>query len=673
MATQISRRKGTSAEIAGFKGVMGEITVNETKRALHVHDGVTLGGNRTLMESELGAVSGVASLGADQILSNGQLPGRLQSNPVLVTDIDAISAAGWYRHAVGAAGQPIAAAGIVEHLKSDTRAIQNWYQLGATVRYTRFHDGVSWSAWTLISITATYDIKVVVDRAALKALDPTMITVAYLNEDFRQGLFTWTPGDMSGFVAADTQEGLYIKATSVAATLGAWVRVLDQCRLNVKWFGAVGDWNGSTGTINNAAFQAALTLAANFPYGMPIFIPAGRYRLTTQLTFSGAPLSLKGDGLDNTQLVWTAAGGIKANMVTPPNFEIGQRTQISDFNLHVSGVNNAGVALEVVYSSPRVSVSQEGYIKRVKITQANGYWTKGIRTTNFGECHISENYIMMFLPTSGGSSDVALECISTNDSPTYGLRIVGNDINGAKKGVNVFGTYESVYINKNSVVGSKQCVVADSSDSVAGSPALHITDNHLNGMKNSILTNRWRSVYLTGNDIYAGVVQQAQDPGGAFDENGDLIQINNGKWFHATNNKVESGRLDLTKRGYNLNNCEAVTITGGTIINVTSNAIIMNGSPARDLSVSGAVIQGNGTSEALYFSVAVTGVAITGNVIRNFVKGVVFTAASEAIITGNMFKSLGADGINASNAAVVAKVNNFVSVPNPYVGAFTHD
>ena len=68
-----------------------------------------------------------------------------------------------------------------------------------------------------------------------------------------------------------------------------------------------------------------------------------------------------------------------------------------------------------------------------------------------------------------------------------------------------------------------------------------------------------------------------------------------------------------------------------------------------------------------------TGVAISGNVIRKFVKGIVFTAPSEAIVTGNMFKDLSADGINAPNAAVIAKVNNFISVPNPFVGAFTHD
>ena len=62
-------------------------------------------------------------------------------------------------------------------------------------------------------------------RASLKALDTNQIGYAYLSEPGREGQFVWRTGDYSAEVAADTAEGVYIKADGVAATVGAWVRV----------------------------------------------------------------------------------------------------------------------------------------------------------------------------------------------------------------------------------------------------------------------------------------------------------------------------------------------------------------------------------------------------------------------------------------------------------------
>ena len=65
----------------------------------------------------------------------------------------------------------------------------------------------------------------VANRTALKALDTTKDTVAFLSETGRAGVFQWTAGDFSTQIAADTAEGVYIKADAIAATAGAWVRV----------------------------------------------------------------------------------------------------------------------------------------------------------------------------------------------------------------------------------------------------------------------------------------------------------------------------------------------------------------------------------------------------------------------------------------------------------------
>ena len=57
MPTQIQLRRGTDTQNAGFTGLAGEVTVNNTRKSLHVHDGVTAGGAELLRVdlSNLGA------------------------------------------------------------------------------------------------------------------------------------------------------------------------------------------------------------------------------------------------------------------------------------------------------------------------------------------------------------------------------------------------------------------------------------------------------------------------------------------------------------------------------------------------------------------------------------------------------------------------------------------
>ncbi len=74
MSTEVRWRRGTAAQNGAFTGALAEVTVNTDKKALHVHDGSTAGGNRTLMLSELGAASGVASLDGSGKVPSAQLP-----------------------------------------------------------------------------------------------------------------------------------------------------------------------------------------------------------------------------------------------------------------------------------------------------------------------------------------------------------------------------------------------------------------------------------------------------------------------------------------------------------------------------------------------------------------------------------------------------------------------
>lgn len=118
---------------------------------------------------------------------------------------------------------------------------------------------------------ASINIRNLSTRSALKAINTSVTTLVFLNEDRREGFFEWQAGDFSAQVAADTSEGIYIKANGVSASAGAWVRRVNG-PVVVEWFGAVGDGT----TDNTAAFQCAFDVA-RYASGEWTHIPRGEW------------------------------------------------------------------------------------------------------------------------------------------------------------------------------------------------------------------------------------------------------------------------------------------------------------------------------------------------------------------------------------------------------------
>lgn len=219
MSTEVRWRKGTTTQHAAFAGALAEVTVNTTKKALHVHDGSTAGGNRTLMESERGQPGGVAPLD-----DGGSIPAQY----------------------LGLAGL---------------------------------------SAFDSVS--------------ALKGADTDVVSRAYLNVAGREGVFIWTTGNFSTQIAADTQNGVYIKADAIAATAGAWVRA-GVTLLDPRWFGAVGDGVADDTT----AMQAWL----DFPSSARL-VPEGTFKCSAQLTSTNKHVSILGVSLGRSLILWTNSTG----------------------------------------------------------------------------------------------------------------------------------------------------------------------------------------------------------------------------------------------------------------------------------------------------------------------------------------------------------------------------
>lgn len=109
--------------------------------------------------------------------------------------------------------------------------------------HPQYHNNVRGDARYTVVVSST---------SALKALDTTVVTSVALRVVAKEGLFTWRTGDYSSHIAADPEEGVYLKADAVAATSGAWVRA-NSWPINPRWFGTPID-----GTDASAKFQAVI-------------------------------------------------------------------------------------------------------------------------------------------------------------------------------------------------------------------------------------------------------------------------------------------------------------------------------------------------------------------------------------------------------------------------------
>jgi hypothetical protein len=160
------------------------------------------------------------------------------------------------------------------------------------------------------------------DRAVL-ALASSQAGMAILREPGREGMFVWDGSNLSAKVTADPNQGVYVApASDATGASGAWVRKFSG-RVNVRWFGAVGDDVTNDGPAFLAALSCINGMGATAGYGYPgragvsLLIPAGRYFLGTNTLDIITTMILEGEGVgaeaaQSTVLRWSAgATGIR--------------------------------------------------------------------------------------------------------------------------------------------------------------------------------------------------------------------------------------------------------------------------------------------------------------------------------------------------------------------------
>lgn len=128
---------------------------------------------------------------------------------------------------------------------------------------------------TILSLSASVNVRnflsvipYVTSRANLKAVDTSLDAACFLTEGGREGVFIWRTGDYSTQIAADTAEGIYIKANAIASNAGAWVRQFEGVQ-DIRWFGGIG----------NNAFDNASAFSAAGALGGQIYVPDGTFRV----------------------------------------------------------------------------------------------------------------------------------------------------------------------------------------------------------------------------------------------------------------------------------------------------------------------------------------------------------------------------------------------------------
>lgn len=145
-------------------------------------------------------------------------------------------------------------------------------------------------------------------RTALKALDTTTITAAYLKEAGREGQFIWAAGDYAARIASDPNESVYIKANGIAASAGAWVRSVAG-PVYATWFGVVEGDSSTLAAGNDAPLLAARNFIASSdnPF-TELRFSAGYYwhqdtfpnfAITNAVIMPDGEVHLRYDGTDN--------------------------------------------------------------------------------------------------------------------------------------------------------------------------------------------------------------------------------------------------------------------------------------------------------------------------------------------------------------------------------------
>lgn len=364
--------------------------------------------------------------------------------------------------------------------------------------------------------------KVVRTKTALKALDPTVVKSATLasNSWLENGTYHWRTGDFTALIAADTYGAYYLKADSVSASVGAYVREENPSVVGVRpeLFGSIpDDPTAASGNLTAFGLAASFLQAIGgglFDLGSAVRYLSARWTVSTDKRFV-----LKGASKLGCQLIFTGStGGIGITNTTAgtPNLNHHRYVETDGFSL-LAAAAVASSALDI---------------------NIQNFWAPDEKTVRIGQVHVSSlgdmntQHFNDGLIVRGRAAGLTAEGFSVRGTAAHiahGFRLIGDtassgafpifgptlddfQIYGVGKGVHATGWVENL------VIGSRFEVLANtfafdldgSASSVIAmfgvrNPVLSIGAGHANGDVNAFRIKSWDAVTILGANPYHGV------------------------------------------------------------------------------------------------------------------------------------------------------------------------
>ena len=257
--------------------------------------------------------------------------------------------------------------------------------------------------------------------AAMQAYSAPVGYVFSLNAGGRSGDFDVVAGDFSSELAADTLSGIYVAlADDTAANTKAAVR-RNISRVNVSWFGAVGD--------NTADDTDAIEAALEFKN---VFLPEGDFRVTTTINIvSGVSIIGEGQLLSN---IYFAPEAGEINLFLFGGSDFCNFSRFAVYGPGATGNAEQGFSLDDNDSSgsERQVLFSELFVKEFDGAgfALSGHWTVSISHSEISNCGVLSN------PTAGTGG------IAFVGNPNLsGWSGSGTDINNCYFSGNSYGIY----------------------------------------------------------------------------------------------------------------------------------------------------------------------------------------------------------------------------------------
>jgi len=256
--------------------------------------------------------------------------------------------------------------------------------------------------------------------------------------------------------------------------------------LNVVEFGAKMDGT----TDDTEAFQKALDAAPNFS---ALHIPAGTAVLSGPLTVEGKTLSIQGEGMFVTRLVWRKPGGLRLTESKASPIEERATFQISNLSFLADGAD-LGTALSASFDdttfTPSIIIEDCQFMPTSKTPRGAKFWTQCVDILNMRLSRISG---CRFTGCNGEDMTKTTHLIHLRGNCTS---FVIDSCHGSNSqyGVEVEGETEGVLIDKSFFVHNECGYVFN----VRGEPMFDLNQSHAASSRYGIQIINGRNCSIVG-------------------------------------------------------------------------------------------------------------------------------------------------------------------------------